>query len=200
MRATNGYVWPASHRAGNNPSALPMGARLRLKASKDISGFHPGIQKVFRAFQRYGLIVADNGSDMYISGTFDPRWPNDILNPAFRSLTANDFEVIELGWRGDAGRMPTTRLGSTVLVHAGRGVCVAVVGCGRVRRGLPARSRLRDRTRQPARRINGQQHVDLGRWATGSILRAHPRHKPLRRRAGVERDTGDYLKRIGRRA
>jgi hypothetical protein len=100
VRATNGYVWPASHRAGNNLSALPMGARLRLKASKDISGFHPGIQKIFRAFKRYGLIVADNGSDMYISGTFDPRWPNDILNPAFRSLTANDFEVIELGWRG----------------------------------------------------------------------------------------------------
>ena len=101
VRATNGYVWPASHRAGNNPAALPMGARLRLKANKDISGFHPGLQKIFRAFKSYGLIVADNGSDMYISGTFDPRWPSDILNPAFRSLTANDFEVIELGWRGN---------------------------------------------------------------------------------------------------
>jgi hypothetical protein len=106
VRATNGYVWPASHRAGSNPSALPMGARLRLKASKDISSFHPGIQKVFRAFKRHGLIVADNGSDMYISGTFDPRWPNDILNPAFRSLTASDFEVIELGWRGTTGSCP----------------------------------------------------------------------------------------------
>jgi hypothetical protein len=50
--------------------------------------------------QRYGLIVADNGSDMYISGAFDPRWDNGILNPAFRSLNANDFEVIELGWLG----------------------------------------------------------------------------------------------------
>ena len=68
VRATNGYVWPASHRAGSNSQALPMGARLRLKASKDLSGFHPGIQKIFRAMQRYGLIVADNGSDMYISG------------------------------------------------------------------------------------------------------------------------------------
>jgi len=44
--------------------------------------------------------VADNGSDMYVSGAFDPRWNNDILNPAFRSLTASDFEVVELGWRG----------------------------------------------------------------------------------------------------
>ena len=100
VRATNGYVWPASHRAGNTVSALPMGARLRLKASKDLSGYHPGVQKIFRAMQRYGLIVADNGTDMYISGTFDPRWNNDILNPAFGSLTASDFDVIELGWRG----------------------------------------------------------------------------------------------------
>ena len=100
VRATNGYVWPASHRAGSNSQALPMGARLRLKASRSLSGFPPELQKIFRAMQRYGLIVADNGSDMYISGAFDPRWNNDILNPAFRSLNASDFEVIELGWRG----------------------------------------------------------------------------------------------------
>jgi hypothetical protein len=100
VRATNGYVWPASHRAGSNSQALPMGARLRLKPTVNLAGFRPELQKIFRAMQRYGLIVADNGSDMYISGAFDPRWNNDILNPAFRSLTANDFEVIELGWRG----------------------------------------------------------------------------------------------------
>ena len=49
--------------------------------------------------QRYGPIVADKGSDMFISGAFDPRWSNDILNPAFRSLTANDSEVVSLGYR-----------------------------------------------------------------------------------------------------
>ena len=49
--------------------------------------------------QRYGLIVADNGSDMYISGTFDVRWNNDILNPAFGTLKASDFEVVQLGWK-----------------------------------------------------------------------------------------------------
>jgi hypothetical protein len=97
-RATNGYVWPASHAAGSNASAPPMGARLRMKASRDISGFSPEMQKIFRAMKRYGLIVADNGSDMYVSGTMDPRWNNDILNPAFRALTADDFEVIQLGW------------------------------------------------------------------------------------------------------
>jgi len=98
VRATNGYVFPASHRAGSTAGALPMGARLRLKASKDLSAFSPELQRVFRAMKRYGLIVADNGSDMFISGAFDPRWNNDILNPAFRSLTASDFEVVRLGY------------------------------------------------------------------------------------------------------
>ncbi len=100
LRATNGHVWPASHTAGSNASAPPMGARLRLKASKDLSGYAAPLQRIFRAMQRYGLIVADNGSDMYVSGTMDPRWNNNVLNPAFRSLTADDFEVVELGWRG----------------------------------------------------------------------------------------------------
>jgi hypothetical protein len=104
-RATNGYVWPASHAAGSNASAPPMGTRLRLKASRDISGFRPEIQRIFRAMRRYGLIVADNGSDMYISGTMDSRWNNDLLNPAFRALTADDFDVIQLGW-GQVVRPP----------------------------------------------------------------------------------------------
>jgi hypothetical protein len=99
VRATNGYVFPASHRAGSTPGALPMGARLRLKASRSLTGFPPEAQKIFRAMQRYGLIVADNGSDMYISGTFDTRWDNGVLNPAFRGLTASDFEVVQLGWQ-----------------------------------------------------------------------------------------------------
>ncbi len=101
VRATNSfYAWPASHRAGSNPSALPLGARLRLRSTLDLSPFPPEVRRIFRAMQRYGLIVADNGSDMYISGVFDPRWNNNVLNPAFRALSANDFDVIELGWRG----------------------------------------------------------------------------------------------------
>ena len=55
------------------------------------------IRAIFRAMQTYGLIVADNGSDMYITGAMDSRWNNGELNPAFRSLTAGDFEVIQLG-------------------------------------------------------------------------------------------------------
>lgn len=104
VRATNGHVYPASHTAGNTPGALPMGARLRLKTSVNgqdpvLRTNDPHVRKIFRAMQRHGLIVADNGSDMYISGTFDVRWNNDILNPAFDKLRASDFEVVKLGWK-----------------------------------------------------------------------------------------------------
>jgi hypothetical protein len=98
VRATNGFVYPASHTAGSTSGALPMGARLRLKASRNLSTFTPEVQRIFRAMQRYGLIVADNGSDMYVSGTYDTRWNNDVLNAAFSALTASDFEVISLGY------------------------------------------------------------------------------------------------------
>jgi hypothetical protein len=107
VRATNNYyVWPASHKAGSNTAAPPLGTRLRLKANKDISGFPAPLQKIFRAMKKHGLIVADNGSDMYVIGTFDPRWDNGVLNPAFRALNASDFEVVQLGWRGDTQPPP----------------------------------------------------------------------------------------------
>ena len=99
VRATNGYVWPASHRAGSSPGALPMGARLRLKASKDLSPYPAYIRNIFRGMQTHGLIVADNGSDLYVTGAMDARWNNGELNPAFGSLRGDDFEVIQLGWR-----------------------------------------------------------------------------------------------------
>jgi hypothetical protein len=98
-RATNGYVWPASHAAGSTTGAPPMGARLRLKAAVNIAGYPADVRKIFQAMKTYGLIVADNGSDMYVTGTMDPLWDNGVLNPAFHSLTADDFEVIQLGWK-----------------------------------------------------------------------------------------------------
>ena len=79
-----------------------MGARLRLKASKNISSFSPQSQRIFQAMKTYGLIVADNGSDMYISGTYDVHWNNDVLNPEFGALSASDFEVVQLGWQPEA--------------------------------------------------------------------------------------------------
>jgi len=96
---TNSYVYPASHEAGSTDGALPMGARLRLKAGKNISGFTPEVQRIFQAMKTYGLIVADNGTGMYIQGAYDTRWDNGILNPAFGMLHASDFELIQYGWQ-----------------------------------------------------------------------------------------------------
>lgn len=110
VRRTNGYVYPASHRAGDSAGALPMGARLRLKAGVDLSRFPEPLRKIFQAMKSYGLIVADNGSDLYVTGTYDTRWDNDLLNPAFASLRASDFEVVQLGWQPSArGRRRAVR-------------------------------------------------------------------------------------------
>jgi hypothetical protein len=99
VRATNGYVYPASHRAGSTAGALPMGARLRLKANVAISGYSEPLRKIYQALKTYGLIVADNGSDMYVSGAYDTRWDSPLVGPSWPGLHASDFEVVQLGWR-----------------------------------------------------------------------------------------------------
>jgi hypothetical protein len=121
VRDTNGYVYPASHVAGSTDGAPPMGLRMRLKAGKNISTFTPEVQKIFRAMKKYGLIVADNGTDMYVTGTFDTRWDNDVLNPAFGALSASDFEVVELGWKpctpgGDANGNSSVDVGDVFAI------------------------------------------------------------------------------------
>jgi hypothetical protein len=63
--------------------------------------------------QKHGLIVADNGTDMYITGTFDTRWDNSILNPAFSLLTAGDFDVIQLGWNPPSGAAALSAVGAS---------------------------------------------------------------------------------------
>jgi hypothetical protein len=98
VRSTNHYVYPASHDAGATAGALPMGARLRLKAAVDLSRFPAAARAILQAMKTYGLIVADNGTDMYVTGTYDTRWNNDELNPAFAAIKASDFEVVQLGW------------------------------------------------------------------------------------------------------
>jgi hypothetical protein len=104
VRDTKGYVFPASHNAGNHTGAPPMGARLRLKASVNISTYPAHVQRIFQAMKTYGLIVADNGSDMYIQGSSDPRWDAqmDSLVSSFNTLNASMFEVVQLGWQPPA--------------------------------------------------------------------------------------------------
>jgi hypothetical protein len=91
------FVPPASHWAANssNANAAPMGMRMRLKASFDISKYSAANQVILKALQQYGMIMADNGSNMYISGAPDDRWDNDDLHN-LGQLTASDFEVVAM--------------------------------------------------------------------------------------------------------
>ncbi|HRP07808.1 MAG TPA: hypothetical protein PLL69_04910, partial [Gemmatimonadales bacterium] len=96
-RTRRAYIPPATHWASSStdPLDLPMGARVRLKASFDISGYPAPAQVILRAMKKYGLILADNGSDFYITGTADARW-NDGVNNALKNVRAGDFEVVKL--------------------------------------------------------------------------------------------------------
>jgi hypothetical protein len=92
------FTPPASHWASSeaSPNAPPMGMRMRLKASFDISGFPPNDQVILTALKQYGVIVADNGGAMFISGAPDERWNNSELDQ-LKTLTASDFEVVLMG-------------------------------------------------------------------------------------------------------
>jgi hypothetical protein len=92
---TCGYIYPARHLTGSPCSNLPpMGLRVRLKASVDISGFGPDARVVLTALKRYGMILADNGSPWYITGTPDSRWNDDEFHQ-LQNLTGADFEVVD---------------------------------------------------------------------------------------------------------
>ncbi len=89
------FVPPASHWAPNSTNSLaaPMGMRLRLKASYDISSFPPQAAVILAGLKKYGMIMADNGSSMYLSGDPDNRWNNDDLG-SLKQVPASAFEVV----------------------------------------------------------------------------------------------------------
>ncbi len=92
------YVYPARHWASADTSSNrpPMGMRVRLKASYDISGFPPSARVILQALKSYGMIVADNGGDWFISGAPDPRWNDDELN-TLKTVPGSAFEVVAMG-------------------------------------------------------------------------------------------------------
>jgi len=95
-RTRRAYVYPARHYASssNDPSLPPMGLRVRLKASVNVASFPRQARVVLRALQRYGMILADNGSPWYVSGAPNRQWSNDDLHSLGR-LTGADFEVVD---------------------------------------------------------------------------------------------------------
>jgi hypothetical protein len=102
------FVPPASHWAANSSNALAatMGMRLRLKASFDISSFSSANQAILTALKKYGMIMADNGSSMYISGAPDDNWDNSDLHN-LGSVTAGDFEVVQMNPIYTAANVPS---------------------------------------------------------------------------------------------
>jgi hypothetical protein len=92
------YVSPARHYASDDPSEdlPPMGMRVRLKADFDLSSFPWQARRVLQAMKTYGMIVADNGSDWYVSGAPDKRWNDEALN-TLKSVAGSNFEVVAMG-------------------------------------------------------------------------------------------------------
>ena len=91
------FTPPASHWASSvdDANAPPMGMRLRLNASFDIPAFSPANQVILTALKKYGMILADNGSAIYISGAPDSQWSNDDLGN-LKTITASDFDVVAM--------------------------------------------------------------------------------------------------------
>jgi len=100
-RTQPAYVWPARHRASYWPASWaagrypPMGQRFRLRAGVDITRFHPENRVLLLALKLYGMMVADNGGDWYLSGAPDPRWNNERLGE-LRRLRGADFEAVDV--------------------------------------------------------------------------------------------------------
>jgi hypothetical protein len=91
------YLWPARHWSGSNSSFThpPMGARFRLKASFNIpSTFHPMTQTILRAFKKYGMVLADGGSNWYFSGVSNPSWPDQVFTE-LKSIAGSNFEAVD---------------------------------------------------------------------------------------------------------
>jgi hypothetical protein len=107
------FIPPASHWAATTSDALaaPMGMRLRLKANYDVSSFSAANQVILNALKQYGMIMADNGSSMYISGAPDDRWNNDDLHN-LGNVTASAFEVVLMNPVYTSGSVPQGALPS----------------------------------------------------------------------------------------
>jgi len=104
---TAAFTPPASHWAANtsDPTAPPMGMRLRLKASYDISGFDSQMQVILTAMKHYGLILADNGSSLYVTGVSDSRWGSDL--DSLKTVPSSAFEVVQMSPVYTSANYPT---------------------------------------------------------------------------------------------
>jgi hypothetical protein len=109
------FIWPARHQAGarRDPNLPPMGARFRLKKRFPMAGYHAETRIVLRAMKRYGLILADNGSNWYFGGAEDVGWPTEVLDE-LKSIPAGAFVAVATGRMkvsGDSARVKPRYVG-----------------------------------------------------------------------------------------
>jgi hypothetical protein len=130
------YLWPARHDASSssNKKLPPMGLRLRLKASMDISHFSQKDQVILTALKHYGMFVADNGSSWYLSGAPDSRWNNNdlhlldkIIGSVFEAVDESSLEV-----NPNSGKTKPTVVGK-ILSHNGGAAIIGVQVVGWLR-------------------------------------------------------------------
>jgi len=113
------YLWPARHWSGNSTVSTrpPMGARFRLRASFDVTPYHPQTQVILRAMKKYGLVLADAGSNWFFQGTSDTRWADAVFSD-FASIAGSNFEVVDASVlqvdpNSAKAQLPTTALSVT---------------------------------------------------------------------------------------
>jgi hypothetical protein len=145
------YIWPARHQAGSTTSmnAPPMGQRYRLKASFDTAGYSRAAKIVLVALKKYGMILADNGSNWYISGAPDDRMPDDEIN-GLKKVKGSDFEAVQsIDDKGD----PLT---------PGSGILPRLAAPRRRGSEDPAIHALNGRRISPERGVSAQWAIEVG--------------------------------------
>jgi hypothetical protein len=142
QQSDQSFLWPARHQAGAaaNPALPPMGARFRLKGSYDISHFSQQAQVIVLAMQHYGLILADNGSNWFFSGTQDAAWPDSLLSE-LKTIPGSQFEAVDesalMQSQNSAGTTPACpAAGGTGMRSVPPRVCVCLCN---LRAGAPPR-------------------------------------------------------------
>jgi len=158
----NSHIYPARHDAGvTNAAYPPMGVRVRLKAAVDISGFSPQARVILAALKTYGMILADNGSNWYISGAPDPRWNDDDLHH-LNQMTGASFEVVDT--RGlvngpTASATPTVSPRSTATTPSVPPTALATAANTATARAIPMATAIRTTIHAPCRHTPSRRHM-----------------------------------------
>jgi hypothetical protein len=173
----NTFLWPARHQASSStsPNLPPMGLRLRLKASVNISSFSRANQIILTALKHYGMLVADTGSSWYLSGTSDNRWNNDDLH-SLNTIPGSDFEAVDesaLQMNANSGQVagsPSFPLSPTTSASPSHSPTASAVGTHSPHAALTPEIVEIDRSSQNAKLSTSPAHQNVGSNGIGNML------------------------------